>query len=382
MPEKEKQSFIKHFPFRLACGVIDNTLACFIQLLFGSLLGGSLFLLLHNCALPPRLILVVVFLISQVLIVFLFAWQESAKHQATIGMRQFGFFVTDEFNKRLSLRKAVMRNCFRSFFSPLAVMFLLIIMGAPASPWTAALALVLISLIDAVLPGVTTGIPREWVEATRPSCTGSVISIGEQCYNLATLTTARGRIKARLYESKPGALAVVAVGGCGVGFNSPAGDLYDRLGKIMMGEGVTLLWLSLRDATDLFEMIHDIRAATAFLQGRGASHVCLIGHSAGGAGVITAAAMEACASGLILLSSQNASCELIGELNSVPVLFVHGQRDRVIPLPCARQLFSRARNPKRLQVLAAGHSLRECREEVFSIVHDWLRQLYCLRRSS
>ncbi len=24
MPEKQKQSFIKHFPFRLACGVIDN----------------------------------------------------------------------------------------------------------------------------------------------------------------------------------------------------------------------------------------------------------------------------------------------------------------------------------------------------------------------
>lgn len=381
MPEKEKQSFIKHFPFRLACGVIDNTLVCFIQLLFGSLLSGSLFLLLHNCALPPRLILVVVFIISQVLIVFLFAWQESAKHQATIGMRQFGFFVTDEFNKRLSLRKAIMRNCFRSFFSPLAAMFLLIIMGAPVSPWTAALALVLISLIDAVLPGVTTGIPREWVEATRPSCTDSVISIGDKCYSLATLTTARGKIKARLYESKPGALAVVAVGGCGVGFNSPAGDLYDRLGKIMMSERVTLLWLSLRDATDLFEMIHDIRAATAFLQGRGASHVCLIGHSAGGAGVITAAAMEACASGLILLSSQNAGCELIGELNSIPVLLVHGQRDRVIPLPCARQLFSRAQNPKQLEVLAAGHSLRECREEVFSIVHDWLRQLYCLRQS-
>lgn len=382
MPEKQKLSFIKHFPFRLACGVIDNTLACFIQLLFGSLLGGSLLLLLHNCALPPQLILIVVFLISQVLVVFLFAWQESARHQATIGMRQFGFFVTDEFNKRLSLRKAILRNCYRSCFSPLAVMFLLIIMGAPASPWMPVLAFVLISLIDAVLSGVTTGIPREWVEATRPSCTGSVSSIGEQCYSLATLTTARGKIKARLYESKPGALAVVAVGGCGVGFNSPAGDLYDRLGKTMMGEGVTLIWLSLRDATDLFEMIHDIRAAVAFLQGRGAANVCLIGHSAGGAGVIATAAMEACASGLVLLSSQNASCELICELNSVPVLFVHGQRDRVIPLPCARQLFSRAQNPKRLQVLAAGHSLRECREEVFSIVHDWLRQLYCLKQSS
>ena len=58
-----------------------------------------------------------------------------------------------------------------------------------------------------------------------------------------------------------------------------------------------------------------------------------------------------------------------------PILIVHGDRDGVIPPDTARTIYDWAFEPKRLVMMeGADHGLREVRDDVRSLLLDWLPQ--------
>ena len=124
----------------------------------------------------------------------------------------------------------------------------------------------------------------------------------------------------------------------------------------------------------------DARAARAALltqPGVDVSRVFYLGESLGG-GVALVLALEFPPRGLILQSTFTSvralvrlhypflpvalvpdaypSLRLIGELNA-PLLALHGERDKIVPLSQGRALFEAARDPKRIQVFpGVGHN--------------------------
>ena len=60
-------------------------------------------------------------------------------------------------------------------------------------------------------------------------------------------------------------------------------------------------------------------------------------------------------------------------LNGRPLLLVHGEADAVLPLSNAETVLGWAPGPKRLVTYpGAGHGLRECADEVRSLLKEWL----------
>jgi len=96
--------------------------------------------------------------------------------------------------------------------------------------------------------------------------------------------------KAEVTDSKS---AVIYVGGVGGGWDSPAKELYPRLSqKLAKDDGINSLRIRFRYSTDLEESILDVLAGIEFLtQEEGITSIGLVGHSFGGAVVISAASM-------------------------------------------------------------------------------------------
>jgi len=144
-------------------------------------------------------------------------------------------------------------------------------------------------------------------------------------------------------------------------------------------------------------LYHDGRAAIAWLESNeiGASDIVLVGNSLG-SGVAVQMATEMDAAGLALISPYSSMTELVGEkvrwlpiglllrdhfasrekigaLN-MPVLILHGERDRVIPVAHADRLASLADGATLWKSADAGHELMwldESREQVSL----WLKTL-------
>lgn len=195
---------------------------------------------------------------------------------------------------------------------------------------------------------------------------------------LIRIETERGPISCLYHQGKRDGGAVIWVGGTDGGFDGPAGAIYADLAEDLLENGVGSLRLDFRrrDAPGIVaEGVHDVLAGVAFLKDEGAGRIGLVGHSFGGAVVITAAALSPDVSAVVTLSTQTAGTAAAPRVAPRPLLLVHGELDRRLPPECSEYVFSRAGRPKELVILpGAKHSLRQRRRELRELLRTWLRE--------
>lgn len=191
-----------------------------------------------------------------------------------------------------------------------------------------------------------------------------------------TLQTNVGDIVARLHPAPDGAPVVVWVGGAGGGLDGPAWGMYPRLAGRLAAEGIALLRLHYRRPNHLEECVADTLLGAAYLvQKRGYRRVALVGHSFGGAVVISASALGDDITAVVAMSSQTYGTDLAPQVSPRPLLLLHGTADEILSHRCSENIYARARQPKELLLYnGCRHGLDECREQVDEAVVDWLRK--------
>lgn len=189
-----------------------------------------------------------------------------------------------------------------------------------------------------------------------------------------TLHTNAGDLTARLHPAAAGAPAVVWVGGAGGGLDGPAGGLYPRLAGQLAAQGIGSLRLHYRHPNELEQCVADTLLGVAYLgQQLGHQGIALVGHSFGGAVVISAGALSTEVTAVVAMSSQTYGTNLAPRVSPRPLLLVHGTADEILSDNCSRDIYARAKEPKELRLFSdCRHGLDECREQVDEIVVKWL----------
>ena len=107
------------------------------------------------------------------------------------------------------------------------------------------------------------------------------------------LHTDRGAIQAILHQAPEAQYGVIWVGGARGGFGRPGHGAYTRLADVLRQDRISSLRLCYRHPNVLPECVLDIMTGVAYLTHGGAQPVVLVGHSFGGAVVMTAGASRA-----------------------------------------------------------------------------------------
>lgn len=195
---------------------------------------------------------------------------------------------------------------------------------------------------------------------------------------LVRIETERGPVSCLYHRGRQGGGAVVWVGGTDGGFDGPANGIYADLAEDLVEDGIGSLRLDFRrrDAPGIVpEGVHDVLAGVAFLKQESVGKIGLVGHSFGGAVVITAAALSSDVSAVVTLSTQTAGTAPAPRVAPRPLLLVHGELDRRLPPECSEYVYERAGRPKELVTLpGAKHSLRQRRRELRELLRAWLRE--------
>jgi dienelactone hydrolase len=101
--------------------------------------------------------------------------------------------------------------------------------------------------------------------------------------------------------------------------------------------------------------------------------VVVVGHSFGGAVVIAAGVASGHVKGVVSLSPQTFGTKMVRRLSPVPLLLVHGKADTRLPYSCAVQIYRMSKEPRELVLYdGAEHGLQECREELETLLGDWI----------
>ena len=169
----------------------------------------------------------------------------------------------------------------------------------------------------------------------------------------------------------------VWVGGAGGGLDGPARGLYPAACRRLQELGVAGLRLHYRRPNHLEECVLDTLLGVEFLANEGVERIGVIGHSFGGAVVITAGALSERVRAVVPMSTQTYGTQLAAQVSPRPMLLIHGTVDEILPDACSRQVYANAREPKELKLYrGAGHGLDEAREEILDLLVDWIpRQL-------
>lgn len=187
------------------------------------------------------------------------------------------------------------------------------------------------------------------------------------------LLTGSGDIDCRFHPAAEGDGAALWVFGAGGGLDGPAGGMYVRLANYLTNYGVASLRLDYRHPGRLEDCVLDVLAGIAYLEQRGRPRVGLVGHSFGGAVVISAGATSPAVVCVAALSSQGFGTDAVAEICPRPLLLMHGTADKVVPPSASREIYSRAKEPRQLLLHDCGHGLDECGEEVDRDLLEWLR---------
>lgn len=185
--------------------------------------------------------------------------------------------------------------------------------------------------------------------------------------------TPRGNIFSLFHPAKTIESAVVWVWGAGGGTSGPADGIFARLAEQLTKDGIASLRVDYRDPNDLYESVMDTLAGVSLLAGIGFKRLALVGHSFGGAVVISAAPYSDKVQAVVGLSSQSAGAQKVADVAPRPLLLVHGTDDKIIPVRAANLIYEWAREPKELKLFeGSGHGLLECKEELDLLLKDWL----------
>lgn len=191
-------------------------------------------------------------------------------------------------------------------------------------------------------------------------------------YKVLVIKTPRGNVETRYY---PGAKkeAAIFVGGIGGGFDSPAKDLYPKLGVTIAHEGIVALRIKFRFSTDLNEAVYDVLAAIDLLKQDGITSICLVGHSFGGAVAIVTGTLSPIVSSVVTLATQSYGAEGITRLSPRPVLLIHGAQDQILTSSSSVWLYHKAQEPKKIILYEkTGHILDEAAEEIYTLLKNWI----------
>ena len=190
------------------------------------------------------------------------------------------------------------------------------------------------------------------------------------------LATDSGVVECRLHAAVHGDAAVVWVFGAGGGLGGPAGGLYARLGQALRPSGVTSLEVAYRRPGDLVPCVLDTLLGVEYVVALGRARVVLVGHSFGGAVVINAGAASERVIAVAALSSQSAGTGAVAELAPRPLLVAHGTADEILPDRCSRDIYDRAREPRRLVLYPdCRHGLDQCREALDRDLTAWIHEV-------
>jgi alpha/beta superfamily hydrolase len=188
--------------------------------------------------------------------------------------------------------------------------------------------------------------------------------------------TERGDVPCLYHAGRPGAGAVIWVGGFDGGFDGPADGIFATLAEDLLEDGVGSLRVSYRvlgSPGNVEEAVYDVLAGVSFLTGENAGRIGLVGHSFGGAVVISAAALSTEVSAVVTMSTQTAGTALAPRVAPRPLLLIHGEQDRRLSPDCSRYVYHMAGEPKELIILpGARHSLRQRRGELRRLLRRWL----------
>lgn len=186
------------------------------------------------------------------------------------------------------------------------------------------------------------------------------------------LNTTRGEITTHLRPCEGKTGAVIFVGGAGGGVSGPANKVYERLGEELVVDGVTSLRIEYREPGEFEESVADALAGLSFLKGIGATEAAIVGHSFGGAVAIKTAELAELVTAVAALSSQRFGTQSVEELKK-PLLLIHGSNDEILDQAASQDIFERAEQPKRLEILeGGGHGLLEVAEDVHDLLHEFI----------
>ncbi len=187
------------------------------------------------------------------------------------------------------------------------------------------------------------------------------------------LRTTRGDIPVAYHQSAQPHAGIVWVWGAQGGLEGPAGGIYATLSEELMSEGITSLRVDYRLPRVLMESVMDTLAGVSFLKGLGYTSLALVGHSFGGAVVISAAPFSDQVTAVVSLSSQTYGAQNARLVSPRPLLLVHGEDDHRLPPRSSRAIYLWAAEPKELVLYpGAGHGLRECKDELHDLLRRWL----------
>ena len=189
------------------------------------------------------------------------------------------------------------------------------------------------------------------------------------------LRTTRGDVNIIVHNNQEGRTTkgVVWVWGARGGFAGPAGGLYRDLSEELKLD-VTSVRVDYRMPNNIQECVMDTLVGVSFLTGTGHTEIALVGHSFGGAVVITAAPYSEDVKAVVALSSQTFGARGADKVSPRPLLLAHGASDSRLPPYCSEQIYSWAKKPKELVLYpGAEHGLTECGQELREMLGDWLR---------
>ena len=188
-----------------------------------------------------------------------------------------------------------------------------------------------------------------------------------------TLHTTRGDILAAYHQAPQPHAAVVWVWGARGGLEGPADGIYATLAEELLPQGITSLRLDYRNPNAFSESVMDTLAGVSLLKGLGYSSIALVGHSFGGAVVISAAPFSEQVKTVIALSSQTYGAQKVSMVSPRHLLLVHGEDDERLSPDCSRNIYQWAKEPKELVLYpGAGHGLRQCKDELHDLLKGWL----------
>lgn len=185
--------------------------------------------------------------------------------------------------------------------------------------------------------------------------------------------TMEGLLSLHMHGPPDAENVVVMCGGAMGGVLGPARGLYVTLGAHLAERGIASVRVGYRKPNDLVRCTHDLAAAIDLRARAGAQRFISMGHSFGGAPAVQVGRLyrERCA-GVVTLATQSAGCEAAEELDGVPLLLFHGDRDEILPPMASEMVRMLAGHGELVPLPGAGHLLDEAADTIRDRLVEWI----------